>query len=150
MLVRRNVFEEIGGFDTGFLNGFDDVDLCLRAAEHGGETHYCPESVLIHLEAATRGEDADLFRRNADRYMHRWGQRVRRDDLEVYAHDGLIELVPGDLYPLKLRVDPILAFAAEGESYDVLEERSRQVFELLKENAALRARLDEAELERTS
>jgi GT2 family glycosyltransferase len=144
MLVRRSAFEAIGGFDTSFLNGFDDVDLCFRVAESGGETHYCPDSVLVHLEAATRGEDAKLFRRNAARYLERWADRVRRDDLETYVEDGLLELVPGDLYPLELRVDPRLATIDQGDVYDVLEERSRQAFDLIKENAALRTRLDEA------
>jgi GT2 family glycosyltransferase len=150
MLVRRSMFNEINGFDSAFVNGFDDIDLCLRIAQRGGETHYCPHSVLAHLEAATRGEDADLFRLNADRYLERWGDLVRRDDLKVYAEDGLLELVPGDLYPLELRVDPLLATVSDGDIYDVLEERSRQVFDLLKENAALRARLDPPELERIS
>jgi GT2 family glycosyltransferase len=148
MLVRRGAFDEVGGFDTTFVNGFDDVDLCLRVAQRGGETHYCPESVLVHLEAATRGEDAMLFRKNADRYLKRWGDRVRRDDLEIYAGDGLLDLVPGDLYPLELRTDPRLATIAEGDVYDLLEERSREVFDLLKENATLRVQLAEAELER--
>jgi GT2 family glycosyltransferase len=150
VLVRRSAFEDVGGFDTSFVNGFDDVDLCIRAALRGGEAHYCPDSTLVHLEAATRGEDADLFRRNAERYFERWGDHVRRDDLEVYAEDGLLELVPGDLYPLELRVDPLLATVAEADVYELLEERSRQVFDLLKENAALRVRLDEAELERVT
>jgi GT2 family glycosyltransferase len=149
-LVRRAAFEEVGGFDTSFVNGFDDVDLCLRVAESGGETHYCPTSVLVHLEAATRGDDAELFRRNADRFLGRWADRIRRDDLEIYAQDGLLELVPGDLYPLELRVDPQLATLAEPDIYEVLEERSRQAFDLIKENAALRVRLEEAELERIS
>jgi GT2 family glycosyltransferase len=144
MLVRRSAFEDVGGFDEEFVNGFDDIDLCLRIGERGGETHYCPESVLVHLEAATRGDDADLFRQNAERYLERWRNRVRRDDLEVYAKDGLLELVPGDLYPLELRVDPLLATVSTQDLYDVLEERSRQVFELLKENAELRVRVAEA------
>lgn len=150
MLVRRGVFEEIGGFDTSFVNGFDDVDLCLRVAQRGGETHYCPQSMLVHLEAATRGEDAILFRKNAERYLERWGDRVHRDDLAIYAGDGLLDLVPGDLYPLELRVDPRLATIAEGDVYELLGERSRQVFDLLKENATLRLQLAEAELERIS
>ena len=72
---------------------------------------------------------------------------MRRDDLEIYSEDGLIELVPGDLYPLELRVDPLLATIAEGDLYDLLGERSRQVFELLKENATIRVQLAEAGLE---
>ena len=58
MLVRRSVFDELGGFDTGYRNGFEDVDLCLRATTKGGhEVHYCHESVLLHLEAVTRAPD---------------------------------------------------------------------------------------------
>jgi GT2 family glycosyltransferase/SAM-dependent methyltransferase len=150
MLVRRSAFEEIDGFDTAFVNGFEDVDLCLRIAERGGEIHYCPDAVLVHIEAATRGEDADLFRRNVQRLLERWGDRIRRDDLEIYVEDGLLEVVPGDLYPLDLRLDPNLAVDPEGDVYEVLEERSRQVFDLLKENTQLRTRIHEAGLDGTS
>ena len=145
MLVRRGVFEEVGGFEVGFLNGFEDIDFCLRVGELGGETHYCANSVLVHLEAATRGEDPELFHRNAEHYLQRWGERARRDDVETYMEDGLLELVPGDLYPLELRVDPRLATMADCDVYDLLEERSRQVLELLKENAALRVRLGDVD-----
>jgi hypothetical protein len=141
MLVRRPVFERLGGFDEAFLNCYEDVDLCLRAGEQGDEIHYCPTSVLLHLEAATRGEGSDTDRRNLDLYLGRWGDRVRRDELVVYAEDGLLELVPGDLYPLELRLDPRLATVGDDDPYELLDERSRQVFDLLKENAALRARL---------
>ena len=147
VLIRRGVFEEVGGFDTEFTNGFDDIDLCLRIAERGREVHYCAESVLVHLEAATRGEDADLFRRNAERYLERWGHRVRRDDIDTYLADGLLEIVPGDLYPLELRVSARLANVAGSNPYELLEERSRQVFDLLKENAELQARLRQRRLE---
>jgi GT2 family glycosyltransferase len=146
VLVRRSAFEEVGGFDTAFTNGFDDIDLCLRIAELDGETHYCPESVLVHYEASTRGEDAELFRRNAEEYLERWRDRVRRDDLENYVADGLLEILPGDLYPQELRVCPRLATVADGDPYELLDERARQVFDLLKENAALKARLRDAGL----
>jgi GT2 family glycosyltransferase len=145
MLVREPSFERLGGFDPAFLNCYEDVDLCLRAGEGGAEVHYCPESVLFHFEAATRGENTELDRRNVALYFDRWGERVRRDDLEVYAADGLIDLVPGDLYPLELRVDPILATLAESDVYDLLEARSQQAFDLLKENASLRVRLLESD-----
>ena len=62
MLVRHKTFNGVGGFDSGFTNGFEDVDFCLRLKAAGHEVHYCAESVLVHFEAATRGEDAELFR----------------------------------------------------------------------------------------
>jgi GT2 family glycosyltransferase len=51
LLTPREVFADVGGFDTAFRNGFEDVDLCLRLGERGWEIHYCHESVLIHFEA---------------------------------------------------------------------------------------------------
>ena len=40
-LFRRKPFEEAEGFDDAFVNGFEDVDLCLRLGELGYEVHYC-------------------------------------------------------------------------------------------------------------
>ena len=57
-LFRREPFEEAGGFDDAFVNGFEDVDLCLRIGEAGHEVHYCHEAVLYHLEMATRDHAA--------------------------------------------------------------------------------------------
>lgn len=151
MLVRRALFEQVGGFDTSFENGFEDVDFCLRIKSAGREVHYCPDSVLVHFEAATRGEDSELFRRNAQRYLARWETIVKPDDVETYLEDGLLRIVPADIYPLQLEVDPLLAAidgdAATGDAFRLLGIRSRQVFDLLKENTLLRVRLGEVELE---
>jgi GT2 family glycosyltransferase len=149
VLVRRSAFENVGGFDTAFTNGFDDIDLCLRIGEGGGETHYCHKSVLLHYEGSTRGEDHELFERNAQRFLERWGDRIRRDDLDTFVEDGLLEIAPGDLYPLELRVDPLLATLVHSDVYAILAERSRQVFELLKENAALRGRVEDIRSDRS-
>jgi GT2 family glycosyltransferase len=148
MLVRRSVFEEAGGFDVAFENGFEDVDLCLRFAEHGYEVHFCAESVLIHFEAATRHEDATLHHTNQRLYLDRWGDKVAPDELMVYVEDRLLEIVPGDLYPLQFRLSPLLAMVDGDElarrACALLGERSRLTFELLKENTALRARIGDA------
>src|SRR6202040_3852687 len=55
-LMRREAFTLAGGFDTSFANGYEDVDLCLRLGELGYEVHYCPRSVVYHLESITRGD----------------------------------------------------------------------------------------------
>jgi GT2 family glycosyltransferase len=135
MLVPRPLFEEFGGFDVAFTNGFEDVDLCLRLGAVGHEVHFCAESVLFHDEAATRGEDRDSFRRNAERYFDRWRGKAAADELDTYAADRLLTVEPGDLYPLRLAVAPELA-VVETETLDafrLLRLRSTQVFDLLKE-----------------
>jgi O-antigen biosynthesis protein len=55
MLMRRDCFEEIGGFDEQIAVGFGDVDLCLKAGQHGFRVLFCAHARLIHHESATRG-----------------------------------------------------------------------------------------------
>jgi len=72
MMVRRDVFEGLGGFDESLGIAFNDVDYCLRAREQGYLIVYTPYSVLYHHEGGTRGrlhpmEDERFFR-------SRWGE----------------------------------------------------------------------------
>jgi len=54
MMVRRQVFEEMGGFDERIRVAFNDVDLCLRMRQAGYLVVYTPLATLIHHESATR------------------------------------------------------------------------------------------------
>jgi GT2 family glycosyltransferase len=141
LLVRKSLFVELDGFDPVFANGFEDVDFCLRAGAGGAEVHYCADSTLLHLEAATRGEHSKTFARNAKLFLARWGDVVRQDDIETYVNDGVLKISPGDVYPLELYVDPLLARVdtepALADAFRLLGIRSRQVFDLLKENTRL-------------
>lgn len=149
MLVRRERFDAVGGFDEEFRNGFEDVDLCLKLRERGWETRYCAESVVVHLEAATRGDDPETFARNSQSFLDRWRDRIVPDDLTRYVEDGFISIDYSDLYPLNVRISPLVAVVEEsGEvdrTFELLGIRARQVFDLLKENTQLRVRLGELE-----
>lgn len=75
LMVKRDAFESAGGFDEGFRNGYEDVDLCLRLIEAGGRLAYAPQAEIIHLEGASRGKllrDAG----NAERFSERWSGRL--------------------------------------------------------------------------
>ncbi|WP_181765846.1 glycosyltransferase family 2 protein, partial [Streptomyces albidus (ex Kaewkla and Franco 2022)] len=54
MLIRRDVFEELGGFDRRLPLMRDDVDLCWRAHAAGHRVLIVPEAVVRHAEAASR------------------------------------------------------------------------------------------------
>ncbi|MFI9544853.1 glycosyltransferase [Streptomyces sp. NPDC052016] len=54
MLVRRDVFEELGGFDRRLPLMRDDVDLCWRAHAAGHRVLVAPDAVVRHAEAASR------------------------------------------------------------------------------------------------
>jgi N-acetylglucosaminyl-diphospho-decaprenol L-rhamnosyltransferase len=48
-MIRRDVFEQIGGFDESFFMYFEDKDICKRVHETGWKVVYYPKTSLIHL-----------------------------------------------------------------------------------------------------
>jgi len=56
MMVRREVFEKVRGFNESFTLCGSDVELCLRVRENGYRVVYTPYVRLTHLEATMRGE----------------------------------------------------------------------------------------------
>jgi GT2 family glycosyltransferase/glycosyltransferase involved in cell wall biosynthesis len=148
MLVRRALFAEFGGFDTSFLNSFEDNDLCLRLGERGHEVHYCHESVLYHLESATREGRTAEEERSGQLYLRRWGHRVRPDDLDYFVEDGLLSVEHLPSFPINFSIAPLLGIVKgtdqEGPADRILEARTKQVHNLLKENIRLNVRLTEA------
>ena len=57
-LASRERFLEFDGFDEVFLNGCEDIDLCLRMSE-GGLIHFVVhDSVVDHVRAALKGENS--------------------------------------------------------------------------------------------
>ncbi len=55
MLIRRDVWDELGGLDPQLPLHFDDIDLGWRAARAGYRTVTAPSGVLFHAEASTHG-----------------------------------------------------------------------------------------------
>lgn len=155
VLIRREAFEQLDGFDTAFHNGYEDVDLCLRLHEQGHDVRYCPQSVLYHLESVTRWAD-DSMRHTADNdrlYAERWRDRIDPDDVEHYLNDGLIAIEYGATFPVRMSISPLLATVQrETKEDDRLEQllsvRAEQVLELQgrRTRAALAHRRDEAHL----
>jgi len=135
LVVRRAAFEAAGGFDPGYLNSLEDVDLCLRLRDEGHEVHYCHEAALLHLESASRGRD-DRFERSVALYQERWRERVHRDDLAIYAADDLLRVEYPASYPLRFEIDPILAVVDRGREEKIerlLGSYAGQVSDLLQE-----------------
>jgi len=67
LMVRREVFDAVGGFDEAFRVALGDVDFCLRLQDLGLWIVYTPVATLYHHESASRGtlhpaEDDRVFR----------------------------------------------------------------------------------------
>jgi len=58
MLVRRQAFEGVSGFDEELLKvAFNDVDLCAKLTKAGWKIVYMPDAVAEHRESISRGDD---------------------------------------------------------------------------------------------
>jgi GT2 family glycosyltransferase len=71
-MTRRDVFEELGGFDEGLRMAWNDVDYCLRARQAGYAVLYTPLAELRHDEGSTRGTERHLD--NDAAFRERWGE----------------------------------------------------------------------------
>jgi len=81
LLIRKEDFESMSGFDESFINGFEDVDLCLKIRESGKKVIYQPKSVLYHLEEQTPGrKDPENERHNGRLFMDRWAEKIVVDE----------------------------------------------------------------------
>jgi GT2 family glycosyltransferase len=73
MLVDKPKFFAVGGFDTGYWNGADDVDLCLSFRRAGWRVVYEPASVVTHHESKSGPERWSRLRDNVMRLHDKWG-----------------------------------------------------------------------------
>jgi GT2 family glycosyltransferase len=54
-MVRREVFNDVGGYDEGYRLAFGDIDFCLKVHEKGYQNVYTPFAQLYHYEGSSRG-----------------------------------------------------------------------------------------------
>lgn len=89
LLMRRDAFEEINGFDEALAVGFGDVDLCLRTLDRGWRVLYCPQATLLHHESFTRGKTVgyDPHPEDSALFAQRWSVFLQQGD--PYFNPGL-------------------------------------------------------------
>lgn len=60
LMIRKTVFEQVGGFDETLAVAFNDVDFCIRVLKAGYRNVWTPFATLIHHESVSRGYDTTL------------------------------------------------------------------------------------------
>jgi GT2 family glycosyltransferase len=78
MLVRTQVFDDLGGFDRSFARDFNDVDFCLRVMQQGYRVAWTPYAHFTHYEGASmsrRIPDAH----EAELFQERWAEAMAVD-----------------------------------------------------------------------
>jgi GT2 family glycosyltransferase len=118
MLLRKEVYDEVGGFDeVNLAIAYNDVDLCLRIREKGYRILWTPFAELYHLESASRGSDmtpdnAARFQREMAYLSSRWQAVLAHDpyynpNLTVHTEDFSLASPPRVLPPWRDRPQPI-------------------------------------------
>lgn len=84
LVIRKAIYDEVGGLDEELAVAFNDVDFCIRVREAGYRNVWTPHAELYHHESATRGTDMapeklQRFQREVWLMEHRWGDLLLRD-----------------------------------------------------------------------
>ena len=91
LLMRRNVFLSVGGFDKDFKVSYNDLDLCCRLNEKGLKIIWTPHARLVHYENASRGNPADstmdCYWR--DKFRNNWARFFQAGDPYYSPHIDL-------------------------------------------------------------
>ena len=98
LMIPKGLFESLGGFHEEYVNGFEDMDLCLRLNSQGKTLTCIPESVVYHYGSRTPGR-FDKDDANGALLSKRCGSLIL-PDLHAWADE--------DGY--RLRVTPWLSF----------------------------------------
>lgn len=87
MLLKKDIFNEVGGFDEEFNFGLESVDLCLRLNEEGYHNYYTSRAVAYHYEFASiektiNGLLINRDSRNKKYYAHKWNNFLKKQLLQ--------------------------------------------------------------------
>ncbi len=92
LMMRRDVFDEVGGLDESFEVAFNDIDLCMKIRKKGYLIVFTPYAELYHYESKSRGNDStpeklERFRGEIDRFKEKWQKQL--DDGDPYYNPNL-------------------------------------------------------------
>ena len=72
LAVSRGLWDELGGFDPGYVNGYEDIDFCLRARAAGRRVFLADDCRVTHFESQSTGR-FDHANENIALLDERWG-----------------------------------------------------------------------------
>ncbi len=85
LMVRREVFDQVGGLDESFVVAMNDIDFCLRVRKAGYVNIFTPFSLWHHYESKSRGyedtpEKMERFKGEVLHFREIWGEVVDKGD----------------------------------------------------------------------
>ena len=85
LLVKKALFEKVGGLDESFEISLNDVDFCLKLREEGYLNVFTPFAELYHFESISRGlddqgEKAARYNEESARFREKWKKQLEAGD----------------------------------------------------------------------
>lgn len=86
LMVKKSLYDELGGLDENFRVALNDVDFCLRLREKGYLNVFTPFAELYHFESASRGIDvadeakAKRYEEESALFRERWKELLEKGD----------------------------------------------------------------------
>ena len=77
MVILRSDFEEIGGFDEAFINGCEDIDLCLQIRRLGKQIYIAPNSQIRHHVSLSRSRTSLQNEKNSQYLYAKWRKEIK-------------------------------------------------------------------------
>lgn len=72
MLMPKNIFDKLNGFDSGFFIWFEEVDLCKRVKEAGYLVFFNPEVTIVHTRSKSFAQQNIIWRQRQFSRSARW------------------------------------------------------------------------------
>lgn len=85
MMVKRSVFDEVGGLTEELAVAFNDIDFCMKVRQKGYLVVYNPYAELYHYESKSRGledtpEKLERFHKEIRTFETRWPEIMKNGD----------------------------------------------------------------------
>ena len=85
LMVKKSLYDEVGGLDESFVVALNDVDFCLRLREKGYLNVWNPYCELFHYESKSRGmddngESAARYNEESARFREKWKKQLEQGD----------------------------------------------------------------------
>ncbi len=77
MVMLRSDFEGIGGFDEAFINGCEDIDLCLNIRHLGKHIYVAPNSQILHHVSLSRSRTSLQNEKNSQYLYAKWRKEIK-------------------------------------------------------------------------
>lgn len=69
MLIRKDLFEKIGGFDEKYFMYYEDIDLCKKVHNLGLKVYYVPDSAIYHkVGGSVSNQKSEWIKQSARKY----------------------------------------------------------------------------------